>query len=66
MRTTLNLLTRDGLVYMSFSPHLTPKQYGELIDIVDHGTTADEMRQAVKRWADLLGLRVEFNEATSA
>ena len=62
MKTTLNLLTREGLVYVSFRPALTAPQYAELLDLVERGTSAEEMREAIRQWADLEQLEVDFEE----
>ena len=62
MKTTLNLLTRDGVVFLAFRPALTAHQYAELLDLVEHGTTADQMRSAVSQWAERQGLEVSFEE----
>jgi hypothetical protein len=62
MRTTLNLLTRDGAVYMSFQPALSAKQYGELLELTHETITTDEMQKAIAAWAAAQGLKVSFNE----
>jgi hypothetical protein len=62
MKTALNLLTREGMVYMAFQPALTAHQYAELLDIVEHGVTAEQMREAVKQWAERQRLQISFEE----
>ena len=62
MKTTLNLLTRDGLVYMSFQPALTANQYAELLDLAHQGTTAAQLRDNVRQWAEQQRLKVSFEE----
>jgi hypothetical protein len=62
MRTTLNLLTRNGLVYMDFQPHLTADQYTRLMELVKTPETADELRKAIEVWANEEGLKVSFEE----
>jgi hypothetical protein len=62
MRTTLNLLTRNGAVYMDFTPALSADQYAKLLEIVGKEESADELRIAVREWADEEGLSVRFEE----
>jgi hypothetical protein len=54
--TTLNLLTRDGAVYMAFSPSLKPAQYAELIALSEDCQDAGELRLQVSAWAARQGL----------
>ena len=63
MRTTLNLLTRDGAVYMDFRPALSAKQYAELINLTYEPATPEEMRNAIAAWAKSQGLKVRFDES---
>jgi hypothetical protein len=63
MRTILNLLTRDGVVYMAFSPPLNPEQYAELWELTHHPETNHEMEDAVQGWAQRQRLKVSFNES---
>lgn len=65
MRTTLNLLTRSGLVYMDFQPALSADQYAKLLEIANEGDSADDLRTAVQEWADREGLKTEFDESAS-
>ena len=60
MPTILNLLTRDGAVYMSFAPPLTPEQYAELVKLSDMCDDATELRTQVAAWATMHGLRYSF------
>ena len=65
MRTTLNLLTRNGAVYMDFRPALSADQYAKLLQLAkspEAGDTADELRTVVREWADSEGLKVYFEE----
>ncbi|HUE69714.1 MAG TPA: hypothetical protein VMP01_02400 [Pirellulaceae bacterium] len=62
MRTALNLLTRDGAVYVAFRPHLTLHQYDELLMLIKEPSTAQEMREALQEWAEGFDLRVSFDE----
>lgn len=54
--TALNLLTRDGAVYMAFSPSLKPVQYVELIALSEECQDAAELRLRVSAWAEEQGL----------
>jgi hypothetical protein len=63
VQTILNLLTRDGTVYMAFSPHLTPDQYAELVRLSDMCATADELRMQVAAWAAEVGVSYSMDEA---
>jgi hypothetical protein len=63
MQTTLNLLTRDGAVYMAFSPHLTPVQYTELVRVSEMAENATELRQLVSVWAAEEGIAHSFDPA---
>lgn len=62
MRTTLNLLTREGAVYMDFRPALSPKQYAELDSLAHEPATQDALRRAIALWAQSYGLKVSFDE----
>ncbi|HUE71947.1 MAG TPA: hypothetical protein VMP01_13760 [Pirellulaceae bacterium] len=62
MQTVLNLLTRDGTVYMAFSPALNAEQYAELWELTHHPDTNGEMQEAVRGWAQGRGLKVSFDE----
>ena len=62
MRTTLNLLTRNGVVYLDFQPALSAAQYARLLEIAKEGETADKLRIMVREWADGEGLQVRFEE----
>jgi hypothetical protein len=62
MRTTLNLLTCNGAVYMDFQPSLSAAQYTRLLEIAKEADTADELRVMVREWADGEGLKVSFEE----
>lgn len=62
MRTTLNLLTRDGAVYLSFLPSLSATQYAELLELTQETVTTEELQKAVAAWAAAHGLKVSFDE----
>ena len=62
MTTALNLLTRDGAVYVAFRPRLTLQQYDELRQLIEEPSTAQEMRKALRVWAEGLNLKVSFSE----
>jgi hypothetical protein len=62
MRTTLNLLTRDGAVYVAFQPALSAAQYGQLLELTRQPVTIDDMQKAVGTWAKTQGLKVSFDE----
>ena len=62
MRTTLNLLTRNGAVYMDFRPALNGAQYTRLLEIANECDTEEELRNAVTEWAKEERLKVSFEE----
>lgn len=62
MRTTLNLLTRTGLVYMDFQPHLSANQYARLLAIARDAENSDELRSSIAEWAKAEELTVSFEE----
>ena len=62
MRTTLNLLTRNGAVYMDFTPALSGPQYTRLLQITQECSTDEELRKAVQEWAKVEKLAVSFEE----
>ena len=66
MRTTLNLLTRSGAVYLDFRPALSPQQYARLFEIAKGTATEDELRDTVTAFARAEGLRVCFDEIQAA
>jgi len=59
--TSLVLLTRDGGVYMSFSPALSGDQHSRLVEIANQAATAQELKDAVSAWARSEGLRLSFD-----
>lgn len=62
METILNLLTRDGIVYMAFRPSLTAAQYSTLLDLSGQAPSAFDLRESIRRWAQSEGLQVTFDE----
>ena len=62
MQTTLNLLARDGAVYMAFSPHLTASHYAQLMALSEACVDADELRTGVAEWAAQQGLKFSLEE----
>jgi hypothetical protein len=56
--TSLNLLTRDGALGITFTPALTPDQYSELLGLAFDSGTADEMSAAIKSAAGRWGAEV--------
>ena len=58
--TTLNLLTRDGMVTVLIVPALEAEHYGELHTAVCDAETAQELRAAVKSACDRWGREVHF------
>jgi hypothetical protein len=66
MRTTLNLLTRSGVVYIDFRPALTGPQYTRLVDIVNRAATEQELRDSVMAFARAERLKVCFDEIEAA
>jgi hypothetical protein len=59
--TTLNLLTRDGVVTVTIKPPLDSDHYPELHDIVCDAETADELRDGVRMACNRWGREVQFN-----
>lgn len=66
MNTSLNLLTRDGAVYVAFSPALTAAQYAELLQLVKQPGSDEDLRQALQAWARVNGLSVNFSEIATS
>jgi hypothetical protein len=62
MQTTLNLLTHDGIQYMSFAPHLSADQYRELLGLSELAESRCQLRELVQEWASANGLRLSFEE----
>jgi hypothetical protein len=58
--TTLNLLTRDGIVTVLIMPSLEADDYSELYEIVCDAETADELRASVNRACQGWGRTVNF------
>jgi hypothetical protein len=58
--TTLNLLTRDGVVTVLVIPALEADHYAELHTKVCDVETADELREVVKAACDRWGRTVHF------
>ena len=56
--TTLNLLTRDGALGVTFSPALSAQQYSELNDLAADADSADELSAAIKSAARRWGAEV--------
>jgi len=61
MTTILNLLTRDGAIYMAFSPSLKADQYAELLRLSEMCDSADGLRTGVAAWAADNGLRYSLD-----
>jgi predicted nucleotidyltransferase len=64
VKTSLNLLTRDGAVYVSFATALTGDQYAELLEVVKRPSSDQEFRDALNKWAQFNGLAITFEEVT--
>jgi hypothetical protein len=62
VKTSLNLLTRDGAVYVAFSPALTADQYAALMELVKRPTSDVELREALRQWAEANGLTSSFSD----
>ena len=62
MQTILNLLTRNGVVFMAFTPALTAAQYARLLEISQESENEDELRTSVSLWASREKLLVRFDE----
>jgi hypothetical protein len=58
--TTLNLLTRDGVLTVLIVPGLEADHYSELHKAVCEAETPDELRAAVKAACDRWGREVHF------
>jgi len=56
--TSLNLLTRDGALAVTFLPALTARQYSELYDLALNADTADQLSAAVRTAAGRWGTKV--------
>jgi hypothetical protein len=62
MATSLNLLTRDGVQYLSFTPHLAADQYWELLRLSELAESRPQLRELVQDWARANQLRLSFEE----
>jgi len=62
VKTILNLLTRDGVVYLAFAPSLTPEQYSDLLELTKQPSTREEMLTVVSQWAQEQGLKLSLEE----
>jgi len=62
METGLRLLMRDGAIHVMFHPRLTSEQYGELMHVVGHSATKDELRESLTALARKWGSEVQFEE----
>jgi hypothetical protein len=62
MQTILNLLTRNGVVFMAFKPSLSAEQYARLLEISQVSENEDELRTSVGLWASREKLAVRFEE----
>jgi len=55
--TTLNLLTRDGAVTVTFSTHLTGEQYTKLFDSIrDYSESGFELKERISMLANEWGV----------
>jgi hypothetical protein len=63
METGLQLLMRDGAVYVAFNPRLDAIEieYAELVKIVELATTKSELRRAVESAASRWGHDFHFD-----
>ncbi len=62
MQTVLNLLTRDGVVYVAFRPALSAEQYAALLELSHQGVTRQELLDAISDWAGKEALELSFEE----
>lgn len=62
MKTSLNLLTRDGAVYVAFSPALSARQYAELLELVQRPTSDEELQVGLRQWAEENALTFTYSE----
>lgn len=62
MQTTLNLLTRNGVVFMAFKPALNADQYAELLVIARKAEDEKELRTEVGSFAGRENLAVCFDQ----
>ena len=58
--TALRLLTRDGMIVITFTPALTPEQYADLHSLCLITTTMSEMESVVREAAIRWGITVEI------
>jgi hypothetical protein len=67
MQTALHLLTRDGAIYVAFSPHLTADQYAELMRVVESLLTPTrlELRSALEDAAARWGSKLEIQDGVN-
>jgi hypothetical protein len=63
METVLQLLMRDGAIYISFKSRLTPEQYAELDRATKAATTKDELRAAISAVAIVWDVEVEVSDS---
>jgi hypothetical protein len=62
--TTLNLLTRDGAVTVTFSTHLTGEQYTKLFDSIrDFSESRSELKERIAMLANEWGLDALADDA---
>jgi hypothetical protein len=64
MQTTLNLLTRDGALYLAFSPPLSADQHIELLELSKTADDRIELCNLVLDWAKTSGLQLSLNETS--
>ena len=61
--TTLNLLTRDGAVTVTFSTHLTGEQYTRLFDAIrDHSESGVELKERIAMLTNEWGLDARVDD----
>jgi len=58
--TILNLLTRDGMVSVEFTPPLENEHYTLLYLVTQEASTADDMREAITVAASGWSRKVRF------
>jgi len=54
----LNLLARDGMLSLTFTPEIPPASYGELLDLSQKWTTKAELRADIEQFAERWGIVV--------
>jgi hypothetical protein len=62
MKTSLNLLTSEGALVVSFASQLTPTQYARLYDTIRDAGNKSEMKDVLQQFSREMNVELVIDE----